>query len=73
MKPFRQIMLVICVILIASAFAGCGAGADPTDQWPALEKIEYTNLNDSVSQKLLEDLLSGAGVSGNPFRASSTV
>ena len=30
-----------------------------------MDKIEYTNLNDSVSQKLLEDMLSGAGVSGN--------
>lgn len=65
MKSFRQIMPVICVIIIASAFAGCGADTDPTDQWPTLEKIEYTNLNDNVSRKLLEDMLSGAGVSGN--------
>ena len=65
MKSFRQTMLAICVILIASAFAGCGADADLPDKRPALEKIAYTNLNDSVSRKLLEDMLSGAGVSGN--------
>ena len=63
MKSFRQTMLAICVILIASAFAGCGVDADLPEKRPALEKIEYTNLNDSVSQKLLEDMLSGAGVS----------
>ena len=65
MKSFRQILPVICVILIASAFTGCGADADSPDKRPALEKIEYTNLNDSVSRKLLEDILSGAGVSGS--------
>ena len=65
MKLFRQILPAICVILIASAFAGCGADADSPDKRPALEKIEYTNLNDSVSRKLLEDMLSGAGVSGS--------
>ena len=65
MKSFRQILPAICVILIASAFAGCGADTDLPDKRPALEKIEYTNLNDSVSRKLLEDILSGAGVSGS--------
>ena len=65
MKSFRQTMLAICVILIASAFTGCGADADSPDKRPVLEKIEYTNLNDSVSRKLLEDMLSGAGVSGS--------
>ena len=65
MKSFRQILPAICVILIASAFTGCGADADSPDKRPALEKIAYTNLNDSVSRKLLEDMLSGAGVSGN--------
>ena len=65
MKSFRQILPVICVILIASAFTGCGADADSPDKRPALEKIAYTNLNDSVSRKLLEDILSGAGVSGS--------
>ena len=65
MKSFRQILPAICVILIASAFTGCGADTDSPDKRPALEKIEYTNLNDSVSRKLLEDILSGAGVSGS--------
>ena len=65
MKLFRQILPAICVILIASAFTGCGADADSPDKRPALEKIEYTNLNDSVSRKLLDDILSGAGVSGS--------
>ena len=65
MKSFRQILPAICVILIASAFTGCGADADSPDKRPALEKIEYPNLNDSVSRKLLEDILSGAGVSGS--------
>ena len=65
MKSFRQILPAICVILIASAFTGCGADADSPDKRPALEKIAYTNLNDSVSRKLLEDILSGTGVSGS--------
>ena len=59
MKSFRQTMLAICVILIASAFAGCGA----VEQRPALGKIEYTNLNDSGSRELLQELLSDTGVS----------
>ena len=63
MKSFRQILPAICVILIASAFAGCGADADSPDKRPALEKIEYTNLNDSGSRELLQKLLSDAGVS----------
>ena len=63
MKSFRQILPAICVILIASAFAGCGADADSPDKRPALGKIEYTNLNDSGSRELLQGLLSGAGVS----------
>ena len=50
MKSFRQTMLAICVILIASAFAGCGADTDLPDKRPALGKIEYTNLNDSGSR-----------------------
>ena len=69
MKSFRQIMPAICVILIASAFAGCSADTDSPDKRPALEKIEYTNLNDSVSQETLEDMLSGAGVSGNRIQS----
>ena len=63
MKSFRQTILAICVILIASAFAGCGADTDLPDKRPALEKIEYTNLNDSGSRQLLQELISGAGVS----------
>ena len=63
MKSFRQILPAICVILIASAFAGCGADADSPDKRPALEKIAYTNLNDSGSRELLQELLSDAGVS----------
>ena len=63
MKSFRQTMLAICVILIASAFAGCGADTDLPDKRPALGKIEYTNLNDSGSRELLKELLSDAGVS----------
>ena len=63
MKSFRQTILAICVILIASAFAGCGADTDLPDKRPALGKIEYTNLNDSGSRELLQELLSGAGVS----------
>ena len=63
MKSFRQILPAICVILIASAFTGCGADADSPDKRPALEKIEYTNLNDSGSRELLQELLSDAGVS----------
>ena len=63
MKSFRQILPAICVILIASAFTGCGADTDSPDKRPALEKIEYTNLNDSGSRELLQELLSDAGVS----------
>ena len=62
MKSFRQTMLAICVILIASAFAGCGADTDLPDKCPALERIEYTNLNDSGSRELLKELLSDTGV-----------
>ena len=62
MESFRQTMLAICVILIASAFAGCGADTDLPDKRPALERIEYTNLNDSGSRELLKELLSDTGV-----------
>lgn len=62
MKSFRQTMLAICVILIASAFAGCGADTDLPDKRPALERIKYTNLNDSGSRELLKELLSDTGV-----------
>ena len=63
MKSFRQILPAICVILIASAFAGCGADTDLPDKRPVLGKIEYTNLNDSGSRELLQVLLSEIGVS----------
>ena len=71
MKSFRQTMLAICVILIASAFAGCGADTDLPDKRPALEKIEYTNLNDSGSRELLQELLSDAGVSDGRIQGFS--
>ena len=71
MKSFRQTMLAICVILIASAFAGCGADTDLPDKRPALEKIEYTNLNDSGSRELLQELLSDAGVSDGRIQSFS--
>ena len=51
--------LVLCTLLGVSIFAGCGAA----EQRPALEKIEYTNLNDSGSRELLKELLSDTGVS----------
>ena len=44
-KSFRQTMLFICVILIAFAFAGCGANDGFTDRRPALAKIKYSNLS----------------------------
>ena len=69
MKSFRQTMLAICVILIASAFAGCGAA----EQRPALERIEYTNLNDSGSRELLKELLSDTGVSDGRIQSCSGV
>ena len=74
MKSFRQILPAICVILIASAFTGCGADADSPDKRPALEKIEYTNLNDSVSTETFGGYCFPApGCRETAFRASSTV
>ena len=69
MKSFRQTMLAICVILIASVFAGCGAA----EQRPALDRIEYTNLNDSGSRELLKELLSDTGVSDGRIQSFSAV
>ena len=40
MKSFRQTMLAICVILIASAFAGCGAA----EQRPALDFFYHSQV-----------------------------
>ena len=51
--------LALCMLLGVSVFAGCGAA----EQRPALERIEYTNLNDSGSRELLQELLSSVGVS----------
>ena len=51
--------LVLCTLLGVSVLAGCGAA----EQQPALERIEYTNLNDSGSRELLQELLSDTGVS----------
>ena len=59
MRSRRDSILILCIVLIAAILAGCGAA----EQRPALERIEYTNLNDSGSRELLQELLSGAGVS----------
>lgn len=60
MKLNQQITaLVLCTLLGVSIFAGCGV----TEQRPALDRIEYTNLNDRASRELLQELLSDAGVS----------
>ena len=69
MKSFRQILPAICVILIASAFAGCGAA----EQRPALERIEYTNLNDSGSRELLRGCSPTQACQMGVFRAFSIV
>lgn len=60
MKLNQQITaLVLCTLLGVSIFAGCGV-AEPI---PALDRIEYTNLNDRASREFLQELLSDAGVS----------
>lgn len=59
MRSRRDGIFILCIVLIAAILAGCGAA----EQRPALEKIEYTNLNDSGSRELLQELLSDAGVS----------
>ena len=60
MKLNQQITaLVLCTLLGISIFAGCGVA----EQRPALDRIEYTNLNDRASRELLQELLSDAGVS----------
>ena len=58
MRSRRESFLVLCIVLIAAVLAGCGTA----EQRPALERIEYTNLNDSGSRELLQELLSDAGV-----------
>ena len=69
MKSFRQILPAICVILIASAFAGCGAA----EQRPALGRIEYTNLNDSGSRELFGGCSPTQACQMGVFRAFSIV
>jgi len=60
MKLNQQITaLVLCTLIGVSIFAGCGVA----EQRPALDRIEYTNLNDRASRELLQELLSDAGVS----------
>lgn len=59
MRSRRDSILVLCIVLIAAILAGCGAA----EQRPALDRIEYTNLNDSGSRELLKELLSEIGVS----------
>ena len=55
----QAVALALCTLLGVSVLAGCGAA----EQRPALDRIEYTNLNDSGSRELLKELLSDAGVS----------
>lgn len=60
MKLNQQITaLVLCTLIGVSIFAGCGVA----EQRPALNRIEYTNLNDRASRELLQELFSDAGVS----------
>ena len=59
MESRRDGIFILCIVFIAAVLAGCGAA----EQRPALERIEYTNLNDSGSRELLQELLSDAGVS----------
>ena len=55
--------LALCTLLGVSVLAGCGRSGDFSELQPAVNKIEYTNLNDSESRELLQELLSDAGVS----------
>ena len=54
--------LALCTLLGVSVFAGCGRSGEFSELQPAVNKIEYTNLNDSESRELLQELLSDAGV-----------
>ena len=61
-KSFRQTVpfICLCVILIAFAFAGCGANDGFTDWRPALAKIKYSNLShDRRLSRRLEKALEG--------------
>ena len=55
--------LALCTLLGVSVLAGCGRSGDFSELQPAVNKIEYTNLNDSGSRELLKELLSDTGVS----------
>ena len=55
--------LALCTLLGVSVFAGRGRSGDFSELQPAVNKIEYTNLNDSGSRELLKELLSDTGVS----------
>ena len=50
--------LALCTLLGVSVLAGCGRSGDFSELQPAVNKIEYTNLNDSGSRELLQELLS---------------
>ena len=64
MKLHRQTAaLLMCALLITSALTGCGKGGSPDSRRPMLDRIRYANLNDGESRQLLQNLLSGAGVS----------
>ena len=52
MKSRRDGIFILCIVFIAAVLAGCGAA----EQRPVLGKIEYTNLNDSGSRELLQEL-----------------
>ena len=54
--------LALCTLLGVSVLAGCGRSGDFSELQPAVNKIEYTNLNDSGSRELLKELLSDTGV-----------
>ena len=54
--------LALCTLLGVSVLAGCGRSGDFSEPQPAVNKIEYTNLNDSGSRELLKELLSDTGV-----------
>ena len=67
MKLYRTAALLLCGA-IALLLAGCGNGSEgdaerPAEERPALTSIEYSNLNDDASRQLLQELISGAGVS----------
>ena len=68
MRSRRDGILILCIVLIAAVLAGCGA----VEQRPALGKIEYTNLNDSGSREILQELLSDAGVSDGRIQGFSS-